>query len=123
MWTDNDLKNELSVYKIEGDITELSNILYSNAQVLISESELLSVLSKDKTNYIRIAYGDSLIQAYKDGINKGCKCRLVHIFFTDGSMNFQDLSSFIDCLGRKIIFGYSKNETIKYGVKLVMILN
>lgn len=73
----------LRAYKIEGDVSELENIINSNARIFTSLRDVLSVLSKDKTNYIMVGYGESLTDAYNDTLADGRACRLVHIFCSD----------------------------------------
>lgn len=123
MSLDNELKDKLNRYKIEGNIAELCSIVYSDALVAISAVELISVLSKSKTNYISVGYGDTLFKAYENGYVKGESCKLVHIYFSEGVLNFKDLYRFIQGFEEDIIFGYTNVEQINSGVKLVMIFN
>lgn len=123
MQTQNELKNRLSDYKIDGDINDLLNVLFTNSLVLTTINDLLSALSNENTNYIRIGYGQTLNHAYKTGYVVGKTCRLVHIYFYPDKINFYDLYNFIKSMNDGIIFGYSKDDLKSPGVKLVMIFN
>lgn len=123
MRRNNELKYKLNEYKIDGNKNELRNIVYSNALVAISAVRITSVLSLNKTNYIRLGYGETLIKAYENGCVKGKNCKLIYIYFSEGGMTFIDLYNFIESLEDDIILGYTKDETLNSGLKLVMIFN
>lgn len=118
-----ELEGKLNEYKIDGNIAELYRIIFSNALVITSFDDIISVLSKNKTNYLRLGYGETLFNAYENGYIKGKSCKLVHIYFREGGMNLQNLCDFIESFGKDIIFGYTKDETINHSVKLAMIFN
>jgi hypothetical protein len=83
---------------------------------------MLSVLTKDKTNYIMVGYGESLTDAYNDALVDGRACRLVHIFCSDWSYaDISKLNEFIGSMGKDIIFGCSMDEKLECGIKLVML--
>ena len=123
MQTNNELKDRLRNYKIDGDTAELWNVICSDSLVLTTLNDVLSVLSHENTNYIRTGYGQTLNQAYKNGTVEGKTCRLVHICFYPDKISFYDLYNFINSMNDGIIFGYSKDDLMSAGVKLVMIFN
>ena len=123
MQNQNELKEILKDYQTDGDIVELWNVVSSDALVLTTPNDIISVLSRSKTNYIRVGYGDTIFKAYENGYAKGGLCKLVHIYFSERGMCLIDLYKFIESLGDDIIFGYTKDEIINNGVKLVMIFN
>lgn len=112
----------LRAYKIEGDVTELENIINSNARIFTSLRDVLSVLVKDKTNYIMVGYGESLNDAYNDASVEKRACRLVHILCSDWSYaSMYELNEFIGSMGKDIIFGYSMDKKLERSIKLVML--
>lgn len=112
----------LRAYKIEGDVSELENIINSNARIFTSLRDMLSVLSKDKTNYIMVGFGESLTDAYNDALVANRTCRLVHIFCSDWSYaSMHELNEFIGSIDKDIIFGCSMDEKLERGIKLVML--
>lgn len=118
-----DLKNRLKDYKIDGNTEELWNVICSDSLVITTLDDVLSALSSENTNYVRMGYGQTLYHAYKAGEVEGKKCRLVHIYFYPGKINIYDLYNFINSLNDDIIFGYSKENLMSPGVKLIMIFN
>lgn len=118
-----DLNERLHGYRIEGNVDELYNILNSNSKVSVGIHGVIYALSPSRSNYIKVGYGDSLTEAYKEAATKGTTCRLVHIFNSEGGLGFKDLYNFINTIGEDVIFGYAKNDTISRGLKLVMIFN
>lgn len=119
------LTDKLKGYMIEGDIDELRNILQSNALIETHLRDIILALSRYGTNYIRIGYGETLTEAFKEAAAKGKECRLVHIFFPAECPGFtlSDLYNFIIGIGEDIIFGYTPDNTMRRGLKLVMIFN
>lgn len=115
--------NFFSGYEIDGDAAELVNIINSNASIQISLRDINAVLSTEKTNYIRTGYGQTLAQAYQVEPPKGTTCKLVHIYSPVGIINIFEFNDFITDIGGDIIFGYTKDEMMVSGVKLVMIFN
>lgn len=112
----------LRAYKIEGDVTELENIINSNARIFTTLSDIHFVLSKDKTNYIMFGYGESLTDAYNDVSVEKRICKLVHIFYSDWSYaDISELNEFIGGIGKDIIFGCSMDEKLERGIKMVML--
>ena len=113
----------LKDYNIKGDISELGNIVNPNAGLSITLDNLLSVLSKERENYIEVGYGENLSAAYRNATTSDRKCRLVHVFFSHNSgIDIQEFHNFIKSLGNDVIFGFTYDETIDR-VKLVMIFN
>lgn len=117
------LREQLKAYRIEGSINELVNIITCNAQVAIHLRDIMQAMSCDRINYIRIGFGETLSQAFKDAAVKGAKCRLVHIFCKPHEIMFRNLYEFIITLGEDVIFGFSPERKRNPGVKLVMIFN
>lgn len=115
--------SKLRGYKIEGNIVELLNLIFSNALIPTTIDDVLSVMSNNNLNYIRIGYGNTLAEAYKDAAANGGGCKLVHIYFSPGKVWCIDLYNFINGLGDSVIFGYTVDDKIGRGVKLVMIIN
>lgn len=118
-----ELKDQLKGYNIDGDIVELWNVLLSNAFVLTTLNDILSVLSDDKANYIRVGYGETLEQAYKSGLADDMICRLVYVYFPTDGLRLAEFNNFISSLDKDIIWGCSIDNTIVCGFKLVMIFN
>lgn len=112
----------LRTYNIEGDVSELENIINSNARIFTTLRDVLSVLSKDKTNYIMVGYGESLNDAYNDASVEKRAYRLVHIFCSDWSYaDISKLNEFIGSMGKDIIFGCSMDEKLECNIKMVML--
>lgn len=112
----------LRAYKIEGDVSELENIINSNARIFTSLRDMLSVLTKDKTNYIMVGYGESLTDAYNDTLVEERICKLVHIFYSDWPYaSMHELNEFIGSMDKDIIFGCSMCEKLDRGIKMVML--
>ena len=111
--------------EIDGDAAELVNIINSiaNASIQVSRRDINSVLSTDKTNYIRTGYGETLEKAYDVEPPEGTTCKLVHIYSRPEKINVYEFNDFINGIGTDIIFGYTKDEMMTGGVKLVMIFN
>ena len=113
----------LKDYNIKGDISELANIINPNARLSITLDSLLSVLSKERENYIEVGYGKTLSAAYRNATISDKKCRLVHVFFShDTGIGIHEFYNFIKSLGNDVIFGFSYDDTVDR-VKLVMICN
>lgn len=117
------LSDKLKGYRIEGDIVELYNVIFSNARIMIHLRDIIHALSDYRTNYIRVGYGETLPEAFKEAEAKGGSCRLVHIFCSEEGLGVEDLYDFINSLGEDIIYGYINNSSIGSKVKLVMIFN
>lgn len=112
----------LRTYNIEGDVSELENIINSNARIFTTLRDVLSVLTKDKTNYIMVGYGESLTDAYNDALVEERVCRLVHIFYSDWSYaDISKLNEFIGSMDKDIIFGCSMDKKLERSIKLVML--
>ncbi len=122
MYDSKKLEEQLKGYRIEGDIGELINLITSNSQVSIHLRDIIQVLSDCSINYVRIGYGDTLGEAYKDAV-VGNTCKLVHIFSPIGEITVHDLYSFIMSIGDDVIWGYSSESMDGSKMKLVMILN
>lgn len=113
----------LKDYNIKGDISELGNIINPNARLSITLDSLLSVLSKERENYIEIGYGETLSAAYHNATVSYRQCRLVHAFFShDSGIGIHEFHNFIKSLGNDVIFGFTYDD-VESGVKLVMICN
>lgn len=113
----------LKNYDIKGDISELENIVNPNAGLSITFDSLLSVLSKERENYIEVRYGETLSAAYHNATVSDKKCRLVQIFFShDSGIGIHEFYNFIKSLGNDVIFGFSYDDTDSR-VKLVMVCN
>lgn len=119
----NEIKARLGDYKIDGNKDELCNVICTDSLVKISLNDVLSVLSDENTNYIRIGYGQTLHSAYTAGGVVGKTCKLVHIYSYPGKIKFKALYNFINSINNDIIFGYSEDDLMSPGVKLVMIFN
>lgn len=91
--------------------------------MLTTLNDILSVLSDDKANYIRVGYGETLEQAYKSGLADDMKFRLVHVYFPTDGLRLAEFNNFISSLDKDIIWGCSIDNTIVCGFKLVMIFN
>lgn len=115
--------NFFSGYEIDGNASELVNIINSNASIQVTRRDVNAALSTDKTNYIRTGYGETLENAYQVEPPEGTTCKLVHIYSRPGKINISEFNDFITGLGSNIIFGYTKDEMMTDGVKLVMIFN
>ncbi len=114
---------QLKDYNIKGDISELENIVNPNARLSITLDNLLSVLSKERENYIEVGYGETLSAAYRNATISDRKCRLVHVFFShDMGIGIHEFHNFIKSLGNDVIFGFTYDDTDNR-VKLVMICN
>lgn len=113
----------LKNYNINGDISELGNIINPNARLSTTFDDLLSVLSKVCENYINVGYGETLSVAYHNTTVSDKKCRLVHVFFShDSVIDIHEFHNFIKSLGNDVIFGFTYDDTVD-SVKLVMICN
>lgn len=113
----------LKDYNIKGDISELGNVVNPNAGLSITLDKLLSVLSKERDNYVEVGYGETLSAAYHNATVSDKKCRLVHIFFShDLGIVIHEFYNFIMSLGNDVIFGFTYDDTVDR-VKLVMIFN
>lgn len=113
----------LKDYNIKGDILEFGNIINPNARLSITLDNLLSVLSKERENYIEVGYGETLSAAYRNATISDRKCRLVHVFFSHNSgIGIHEFYDFIKSLGNDVIFGFSYDDT-EDRVKLVMVCN
>lgn len=117
------LSDKLKGYRIEGDIVELYNVIFSNARIMIHLRDIIHALSDCSTNYIRVGYGETINEAYKETGTKGNACRLVHIFCSEEGLAVEYLYNFISSLGEDIIFGYTVDNAIGCKIKLVLILN
>lgn len=117
------LSDKLKDYRIEGDITELYNVIFSDARIMIHLRDIILALSDCRTNHIRVGYGKTLHEAYKENASEVNVCRLVHIFCSEEGLEVEDLYNFIYSLGNNIIFGYTVDNTIGCKMKLVLILN
>lgn len=114
---------QLKDYNIKGDISELGNVVNPNAGLSITLDSLLSVLSKERENYIEVGYGENLSAAYRNATVSDRKCRLVHIFFShDSGIGIHEFHNFIKSLGNDIIFGFTYDDTSDR-VKLIIICN
>lgn len=114
---------QLKDYNIKGDISELENIVNPNARLSITLDNLLSVLSKERENYVEIGYGETLYAAYLNATIYDKKCRLVQVFFShDIGIGIHEFYNFIKSLGNDVIFGFTYDENVDR-VKLVMIFN
>lgn len=112
----------LRAYKIEGDVSELENIINSNARIFTTLRDVLSVLVKDKTNYIMVGYGESLTDACNDASVEKRICKLVHIFYSDWSCaDISKLNEFIGSMDKDIIFGCSMDKKLEHSIKMVML--
>lgn len=113
----------LKDYKIIGNISELENIINPNARLSTTLDDLLSVLSKERDNYVEVGYGENLSAAYQNASVSDRKCRLVHVFFSHNSgIGIQEFHNFIKSLGNDVIFGFTYDD-VESMVKLVMICN
>lgn len=117
------LSDMLKGYRIEGNIVELYNVIFSNAQIAIHLRDIVRALSDSSINYVRVGYGETLAQAYKDAALKEGTCRLVHIYSTSEKIGLNDLYNFIKSIGEDVIFGCALDYMQGNGVKLVMIFN
>lgn len=80
------------------------------------------MLTKDTTNYVMVGCGESLTDAYNDASVEERICKLMHIFYSDWSYtDIRELNEFIDDIGKDIIFGYSMDEKLECGVKLILL--
>lgn len=114
---------QLKDYNIKGDISELTNIINPNARLSTTLDSLLSVLSKERENYVEVGYSETLSAAYLNATISDRKCRLVHVFFShDMEIGIQEFYNFIRSLGNDVIFGFTYDDTIDR-VKLVMVCN
>lgn len=113
----------LKDYNIKGDISELENIINPKARLSTTLDDFLSVLSKERENYIEVGYVETLSAAYRNATISDRKCRLVHVFFSHNSgIGIHEFYDFIKSLGNDVIFGFTYNDTVDR-VKLVMICN
>lgn len=113
----------LKDYNIKGDISELGNIINPNARLSTTLDDLLSVLSKERENYIEVRYGETLSAAYCNVTVSYRQRRLVHAFFShDSGICVHQFHNFIKSLGNDVIFGFTYDDTVDR-VKLVMICN
>lgn len=117
------LNERLTDYNIEGDSGELYDILVSDSMIAVTLTDVMSVLSESRTNYLLIAYGKSLSEAYENVLAKEKACKLVFIYFSPGVFEMKDLSTLLNIIGEDVILGYAKNDVMSHGVKLVMIFN
>lgn len=112
----------IRAYNIEGNVSELENIINSNALIFTTLMDILSMLTKDTTNYVMVGCGESLTDAYNDASVEERICKLMHIFYSDWSYtDIRELNEFIDDIGKDIIFGYSMDEKLECGVKLILL--
>ena len=113
----------LKDYTIKGDILEFGNIINPNARLSTTLDNLLSVLSKERENYVEVGYGETLSAAYHNATISDRKCRLVHVFFShDIEIGIQEFHNFIKSLGNDVVFGFTYDDTDNR-VKLVMVCN
>lgn len=114
---------QLKDYTIKGDISELGNIINPNARLSTTLDDLLSVLSKERENYVEVGYGETLSTAYRNATISDRRCRLVRVFFShDSGIGIQEFHNFIKSLGNDVIFGFTYDDTDDR-VKLVIICN
>ena len=113
----------LKDYNIKGDISELENIINPNARLSTTLDSLLSVLSKERENYVEVGHGENLSTAYRNATISDRKCRLVHAFFShDSGIGIHEFYNFIMSLGNDVIFGFTYDDTSDR-VKLIIICN
>ena len=113
----------LKEYNINGDISELINIINPNARLSTTLDDLLSVLSKERKNYIEVGYGETLPAAYRNATISDRKCRLVHVFCSHkNGIGIHEFHNFIKSLENDVTFGFTYDDTVDR-VKLVMICN
>lgn len=110
-------------YNIVGNLTELENSIYGNAKIATTFRDVISVLDKDKTNYVTVGYGSTLNNAFQNADIERQKCRLMHIFVSPKNIpTIKDLHNFI--IGNEgIIFGLSIDDNLYEGVKIVILYN
>lgn len=114
---------QLKDYNTKGDISELENIINPNARLSTTLDDILSVLSKERENYIKVGYGENLSAAYCNATISDKKCRLVHMFFSHKTgIGIHEFHDFIKSLGNVVIFGFTYDD-VDSRVKLVMICN
>ena len=119
-----DLNASLRDYDIDGDLNELWSFINTCTRIFISVNDIKAVLVANKPNIIRIGQGDTLAQAYNDGLIKDKTCKLVHICFHPGDVGLSEFMHFIESIdGGDLIFGYSIDTDIDARVKLMMIFN
>lgn len=99
------------------------DIINPNARLSITLDSLLSMLSKERENYVEVGYGETLPAAYRNATISDRKCRLVHVFFSHkNGIGIHEFHNFIKSLENDVTFGFTYDDTVDR-VKLVMICN
>lgn len=110
-------------YNVVGNLKELENSIYGNAKIATTLRDVISVLDKDKTNYVAVGHGSTLNNAFQNADVERQKCRLMHIFVSPKNIpTIKDLNDFID-KSEGIIFGLSIDDNLSEGVKIVILYN
>lgn len=110
-------------YNIVGDFAELENSIYGNAKIATTLRDVISVLDKNKTNYVAVGYGSTLNNAFLNTDVERQSCRLMHIFVSPKNIpTIKDLNDFI-VMNEGMIFGLSIDDNLSEGVKIVILYN
>ncbi|MBD5379698.1 MAG: hypothetical protein HDR74_07415 [Bacteroides sp.] len=119
----NELNNLIKDFEFEGDKTELLNILNSHAHIIITLKDIISILSHNRTNYIKTGYGQNLLQAYQSVTVNGTKCKLIHIYSHPDNIKLHELHNFVSTEVKDAIFGITFDNMTGNKVKLSTIFN